>query len=419
MGSSLRNIGKFIYGDFLRGRPSQTEVPVTAPKRVHEPSLENPAKRRRTDDDVSHVSHDVHAILSSPELPGRSVAASSGQIKGAQDAQSLQSSADRSANGKTVEEYRSAQHRGGFGNASRSRRKRKAWRHSDGPADDDSETHGKKTTSSAPFKSRNLLHLQKPTNDPIQDDEDSAVTAGPVARASVINGRPSMKRAAGKAVYTDSRHLDGVYGSEDELSVEQPIQARGVVKDKTAPASHATNGRKRHIETQIDAERRTTSAKRRTQPPDRANTHKMIIDSGNSQIGCDRGGLRVRKAVCEPRYAYPAKGCMYGDLGGASDRLCHLVPTTKGDSLFEAVDAVTGEPIPDLVWLTPTIPKVTKISHARNSMIVKISKSSDRTPPLITGAVLFIQFGNGHEAEQFVRRCCDAANTIVKLTTEM
>ncbi|KAL1867106.1 hypothetical protein Daus18300_006505 [Diaporthe australafricana] len=417
MGSSLKSIGKFLYGDFLHGRSSQTEVPVTAPKRVHEPSFEIPAKRRRTDDDVSH---DVHAITSSPELPERSVAASSEQRKGAHDALSLQSSADRSASGKTVEEYRSAQHRGGFGNASRSRRKPKAWRHSGGAADDDSETHALKNTSSAPFKSRNLLHLQKPTNDPIQDDEDPAVIAGPAARASVIKGRPNVKKAAWKAVYTDSRFSGGVDGSEDELSMEQPIQTRGAVKPKTAPVSQAANGRKRHIETHFDDEQQTTSSiKRRTQPPDRAMTHKTTLDSGIAQIGRDHGGLRVFKAVCEPRYAYPAKGCMYGDLGGASDKPCRLKPTTKGDLLFEAVDDATGEPIPDLVWLTPTISKVTKIYHARNSMIVKISKSSNGTPPLTTGAGLFIQFGNGHEAEQFVKRCCNAANTIAKFTTEI
>ncbi|KAI3400221.1 hypothetical protein diail_4106 [Diaporthe ilicicola] len=421
MGRSLKDIGKFFYGDLLNGRSSQTEAPATTPKRVRESSLDNPAKRRRIEDDARH---DVHIIPSSPELPERSVAASSGQRKGAQDGQdalSLRSSADRSANGKTVEEYRSAQHRGGLGTTSRSRRRPQARRPSGGIVDDDSEIHTQKMTSSAPFKSRNsLLQLQKPTNDPIQDDEDPVVTAGPVARASVINGRPSAKTAAAKAAYTDSRLLDGGCGSEDELSMDQPIQARGAFKKTTVLVSQQMDGRKRQIENQIDDKSQTTSlAKRRTQPSDRTNIHRMTLGSEVAQIGGDRGRLRVTKAVCEPRYAYPAKGSMPRDAKGASDRPCVLVPTKEGGSLFEAVDAVTGETIPDLVWLTPTLSKVTKIFHARNSMIVKILKSSNGTHPLNTGAVLFIQFGNGHLAERFVSRCCSVIDTIARVTMDI
>ncbi|KAK2602596.1 hypothetical protein N8I77_009114 [Diaporthe amygdali] len=412
------SIGRFIYGDFLQGRASQAELPATTPKRVQESSVEHPAKRRRTEDDAGH---DIHSTPSNSGLPERSVAASSGQRKGghdAPDALSLRSSADQSANGKMVEEYRSAQQRGGSGHAPRSRRRKQGRRHSDGPVDDESGFRAQKMTSSGSFKPKNnLLHLQKPSDDPIQDDEDLEVTSGPVGRASVVNGRPNAKTAAGKVSYTTSRFFAGDSGSEDELSANPPTDGKDAADRKSAPVSQARAGRKRQIDTQIDEEPQITSlAKRRAQAPDRADMHRTTF---GPQFGVNHGLLRVSKAVCEPSYVYPANECMHGDTRGASDKPCILVATTDGDRHFEALDADTREPVPDLVWLTPKLSKISKIFHARHSMIVKISKSSNGTPPLETGAVLFLQFGNAHEAEAFVTRCCNPKNTINRVSMDI
>lgn len=390
-------------GNWLNGRISQPEAPAKSQKRANDLAHENTPKRPRIEDDTGH---DIRSTPSSSGLPERSVAAGSAQRKGAHDALSLRSSADRSANGKGLEEYRSTEHRGGLGKSTRPRRRDKSRRSSDGLADGGSEACLQKTSLSTRYKSRNLLSLRKPSDDPIQDDEELEVTNGPAARASMINGRPNAKKATGNAVYTASK-FTSVDESDDELSADQPAHANPRSQKQTGSVSQATNGRKRPTEIVIDEESQILpAAKRRTQSSNRADMHRTTFGSGVTRVGDDRGGLQVTKAVCEPTYVYPANGSMHGDLKGASNKSCLLVPRTNGDSPFEAVDAVSREPIPDLEWLTPKISKVTQISCARNSMVVKIAKSLDTTAQFKTGAVMFLQFRNAHEADQFVKRCC-------------
>ncbi|KAG6353881.1 hypothetical protein INS49_005138 [Diaporthe citri] len=404
MNDRLKKLSQsFAFGNWLNGPIPQPEAPAKTQKRLNDFAHENTPKRPRTEDDTGH---DIRSTPSSSGLPERSVAASSAQRKGAHDALSLRSSADRSANGKGLEEYRSTEHRGGIRKSTRPRRRDKARRSSGGLADGASEACLQKTNLSARYKSRNnLLSLRKPSDDPIQDDEELEVTNGPVARASVINGRANAKTATGNAVYTASK-FTSVDESDDELSADQPAHVNPRSQRQTGSVSQATNGRKRPTEIVIDEESQILpAAKRRTQSSNRADMRRTNFASGAARVGDDCGGLQVIKAVCEPTYVYPADGGMHGDLKGASNKSCLLISRTDVNSPFEAVDAVSREPIPDLEWLTPKISKVTQISCARNSMVVKIVKSSDTTAVLKTGAVMFLQFRNAHQ-EQFVTRCC-------------
>lgn len=410
MGHRFRNFGpQFIFGNFLGGRASHQEAPVAATKRVNESKLENTPKRVRTEDDAAH---DIHSTPSSPGQPEKSVAASSTQRKGAHDTPSLRSSADRSANGKGLEEYRSTEHRVGVGKNTRQRRKDKARRLSGGLADGGLELSVQKSSPSVPHKSRNnlLSLLRKPSIDPIQDDEeDIEVTSGPVARASVINGRSSAKRATGSAAYTASK-FTALDESDDELSADLPAYAGSRPQRETWSVSQTANGRKRPSEVENDEVQISSSAKRRTQPTNRADMHRTTFGARASRVGDGRGGLQVIKAVCEPSYVYPAGDCMHGDLRGASNQPCLLVSSRRENMPFDVVDAVTKEQIPDLLWLSPKTSKVTQLSCARNSMTVKITRSSDATTELKTGAVLFLQFRNAHHAAQFVSRICSVSN---------
>lgn len=410
MNDRLKKISQnFAFGNWLNGRVSQPDAPAKAQKRVNDFAHENTPKRPRTEDDTSH---DVHSTPSSSGQPERSVAASSAQRKGAHDALSLRSSADRSANGRGLEEYRSTEHRVGVGKHSRPRRKEKARRPSDGLVDGGAEACSQKSNLSARYKPRNnLLSLRKPSDDPIQDDEELEVTNGPVARASVINGRPNVKTATGNAVYTASKFTSVVDESDDELSADQPAHANPRSQRQTGSVIQATNGRKRPTEIVIDEESQILpAAKRRTQPSNRGDISRTTFASGAARVFDDRGGLRVNRAVCGPSYVYLAQGGVHG----ASGKECILVPNTKGNSPFEAVDAVTRKPIDDLVWLTPKTSKVTHISHARNSMTVKIAKSLDATAELKTGSVLYLGFDNAHEAERFVTRFCSVSGIAVR-----
>lgn len=410
MNDSLKKIGQhFSFGNWLNGRIPQPDTPAKTQKRVNDFAHENTPKRPRTEDDTGH---DIRSTPSSSGLPERSVAASSAQRKGAHDALSLRSSADKSANGRGLEEYRSTEHRVGVGKHSRRRRKDKTRRSSDGLVDGGAEACSQKTNLSARYKSRNnLLSLRKPSDDPIQDDDELEVANGPVARASMVNGRPNVKTATGNPVYTASKFTSVVDESDDELSADQPAHANPRPQRQIGSVIQATNGRKRPTEIVIDEESQILpAAKRRTQPSNRGDIHRTTFASGASRVVDDRGGLRVNRAVCGPSYVYLAQGGVHG----ASGRECVLVPNTKGNSPFEAVDAVTRKPIDDLVWLTPKTSKVTHISHARNSMTVKIAKSLDATAELKTGSVLYLGFDNAHEAERFVKRFCSVTGIAVR-----
>lgn len=415
MGNHFKLSQSFIFGNFLGIGTSRPEGPVTTPKRVNESALDNPPKRPRTEDDAGH---DVHSTPSSNGLPEKSIAASSSpQRKGAHDVLSLRSSADRSANGKGLEEYRNTEHRGGIGKHQRRRRKDKARRSSDGFADGSPEACLQETKSSTRYKSRNhLLSIRKPLDDPIQDDEeDLVVTDGPAARRAMINGRPNAKTATGNAVYTASKFTN-VDESDDELNAEQPAHAKSKSQRPPGSISQVTNGRKRPTQSENDNESRTLpAAKRRIQSSNRADMRRTTFAPGAAQVGDDRGGLRVTRAVCGPSYVYPAEG----GVNGASNKPCALVPSTKGQSPFEAVDSVTREPRDDLVWLTPKATKVTQISHARLSMTVKIAKSLDATAGLKTGPVLYLEFQNSHDAEQFVSRFRSVSGITFKSNMDM
>lgn len=410
MGNRLKNLGpSFFFGNLLGGRPSQPEAHITTPKRVNESAIENPPKRLCVDDDAGY---DMLSTPSSSGLPGKSVAASSAQRKGAREAPSLRSSADRSANGMGSEEYRSTQHRVGVGKSTRQRRKDKAPRRSDGLEDHGADTRLQKANSTAPYKSRkSLVSLQKPSDDPIQDDEeDIEEIDGPIVRKSVTNGRSNTKATTGNASFTTAafRVSDG---SDDELSADQPVQANARSQKQTGSMSQVPNGRKRPVEIEVDeGPQILPSAKRRTQRPDRADMHRTTFASGAARIR-----LRVVKAVCEPTYVYLAGG----GTNGASNEDCVLVPSKKGDLPFEAVDAVSREPIADLSWLTPKTSKVTRISHAPNSMRVKVSKSNETIMGGNTGAALYLQFGNDHEAKHFVSAFDSVSGINVRRTMEM
>lgn len=408
MGNHFKKFGQnFLFGNFLTRGASQPEAPVTTPKRVNESALENPPKRPRTEDDANH---DIRSTPSSSGRPEKSVAASSAQRRGAHEVLSLRSSADRSANGKGLEEYRNTEHRGGIGKNTRKRRRKPS---SDGLRDGGSEACLPKTNSSAPYKSRNhLLSLQNPSDDPIQDDEEEEIEAidGPVARASMVNGRPNAKTSIGNTVYTASRFV-GLNESDDELGADQPAQANSRPQRQTESSSKVPNGRKRPTAIEIDDDSHVLpAAKRRTQSSNRADMQRTTFASGVARVGDGRGGLRVTKAVCDPSYVYPADGGMHGE----SNKKCVLVSSTKGNSPFEAVDAVTREPIADLAWLTPKTSKVTQIFCPRNSPTVKIAKSLDATADLKTGSVLFLHFRNAHEAERFVDQFCSVCHITVK-----
>jgi hypothetical protein len=396
MGNPLKTCGPFFrYGNFLGDKTSQTDAPIVTPKRVNESALENQPKRQRTDDDAGH---DIHSTTSNSGLPEKSGTAGSPHSKGAREAPSLRSSADTSANGRGLEEYRSTQHRVDVGKNIRPRRKNKARQRPDEVADDGDEVCWQKTSSTGPYKTRKpLMSLKRPSDDPIQDDEeDIEEIEGPIARKPVINGRSSAKAATSNASFTSATfRISDV--SEDELNAHHPPPSN----PRSQKRSQVSSGRKRPVGIEVDDGAETLpSAKRRTQAVDRADMHRTTFASAAARLGDARGGLRVFKAVCAPTHVYPVEE----DLHGADRKGCVLLPNSTANSLFQAVDGETRKPMAELLWLTPRASKVTQIACARNSMIVKISKRAEKGKDFNTGPSLYLQFGNAHEAEQFVGR---------------
>lgn len=393
----LKDFGH-IFGNFLGGRDSQPEASNTTPKRrPNQSPIENPPKRLRVDDDAAH---EVLSTPSSSGLPGKSVSASSAQRKGAREILSVRSSADKSANGKGLEEYRSTQNRVDVGKHNRRRRRRLSGVLADCGADPSLP----KVNSTALYKPKNhLVHRQPASDDPIQDDEeDIREIDGPIPRRSVANGRSNARTAAGNASFTSG--IFGVaYGSEDELGADQPTQTNLRSQRQAGSASQLRNGRKRPAGIEIDDEPQYQNpAKRRPQVVDHADMHRTTFASTAARFGDDRGGLRVIKAVCGPTHVYQTVEGVQGENKGG----CVLVPSTNADSAFEAVDRITRKPMAELFWLTPKTSKVTHVTCPRNSMIVKISKRSETNRNFNTGRTLYLQFGNAHEAEQFVSRFC-------------
>ncbi|KAG8158903.1 hypothetical protein KVR01_011346 [Diaporthe batatas] len=395
------NFGQsFLFGNFLNNRP---EASSTTPKRVNESPLENPPKRLCVDDDAAH---DVLSMPSGSGLPGKSIPSSSSQRKGAREAPSLRSS-DRSANGVGLDEYRSTEQRVVVGKHTRQRRRDKARRCSGSLGGDGADEYLPKANSTAPYKSRNhLVHRQMTSDDPIQDDEeDIQEIRAPVSRKAVTNGRSNAKAAGGNSMFTSSAFEVSVE-SEDELGEDQRTQTNSRPQRQTGSASQVRNGRKRPASSEVDDETQVMNrAKRQTQGADRADMHRTTFGCTAAQPGDQSGRIRVIKAVCGPTRVYSAEESVPG---------CVLVPSTKADLPFEAVNAATGKPIAELWWLTPKASKVTQITQPRNSMTVKISKRLEPSRDHNVGATLYLQLGNAHEADQFVSRFCNVTGIPVK-----
>lgn len=404
----LQNLGQsFAFGNFLFGREPRPEASNTTPKRPNESPIENRPKRRCVDDDAEH---DVLSIPSSSGPPGKSVSASSAQRKGAREALSIRSSADKSANGQGLEEYRSTLHRVDPGKSSRRRRRRL----SNGFADSGADACLPKANSTALYKPRNhLVHRQPASDDPIQDDEvDIQEIPGPVTRKSVTNGRLNAKTAPGKATFASSAFKVSD-GSEDELGADQPTQTNPRSQRQTGSASQVRNGKKRRASNEIDVSPQIAkSARRETRVPDRADMYRTTFAPA-VRLRDDRDGLRVVKAVCGPTHVYQAAEGVQGE------EPCVLVTSTKGESLFDAVTGITRKPIAELFWLTPKTSKVTQVARARNSMTVRISKRTDTSKDFNTGPTLYLQLGNGHEADQLVSRFRSVSGITIKDDMEM
>ncbi|ROV91471.1 hypothetical protein VSDG_07158 [Cytospora chrysosperma] len=398
----------FWYGSKLNnGQSSAPEPQPTIAKRPSDAHPTNPPKRQRCEADASH---DVHSVPSSsdmadqPHLAGR---------KGPQDSQSVRSSGNRRSSG--VEELRSLDRSIGLGTKKRSRHK--PSRPMFVPIDDGKGDPRNTATSSSAYNSkRSLRHLRKePYSDPVQDDEDATLLKG--APSSGANGASS--RVSGKPSYTTARfgHAVPDMSSEDELSVPRPTvsQPRPAKQSQNISEEQAKSGRKRAAGSDCDSDERKRShvAKRRPEISSRADMQRTQFSSkttARTQSGPE--ALRISKAVCEPTYVYPAEGTMHETMPGASNKPCCLVPVTTGGKMqFEAVDE-TGEVIPELEWITPSIHTFKKITSNPNSPIVRIMKSLDYTRSLSTGTILFVQFENSQDAKDYVRYCRKANDEI-------
>lgn len=337
-----------------------------------------------------------------PHLAGR---------RGPQDSQSVRSSGNRRSSG--VEELRSLDRSVGLGTKKRSRHK--PGRTTFGSVDDGRGDLRKTTTSSSAYNSkRSLRHLrQEPWSDPVQDDED--VTLLKEAPSSGINGASS--RVSGKTSYTSSAFEVEVSdaSSEDELSAPQPTvsQPQSAKQNQNIPKEQAKSGRKRAADSDGDERKRIHLAKRRPEISSRADMQRTQFSSKTTTRTHDgRKTLRISKAVCEPTYVYPADETMHENMPGASNKPCRLVPVTTGGKLcFEAVDEM-DKVIPELEWITPSVPTIKRITSNPNTTIVRITKSLDYTRLLKTGTVLFVRFETSQDAKEYIRYCCEANDGI-------
>ncbi|ROW08825.1 hypothetical protein VMCG_02744 [Cytospora schulzeri] len=400
--------GGFWFGNKLQG-PSTPPVPQsTIAKRTSDAPPTKPPKRQRVEGDANH---EVHSVVSSSDAVDQPHLSGSSYRKGPKDSQSLRSSGNRRSSGVEVEELRNIDHRIGLGT--------KRSRHKPGrqllDSVDGGPGHSRMTTPSSAYNSKRSLHhiRNELRSDPVQDDEDVTLLKG--APSSGTNGRASS-RVSGKPGYTTSTFIvpDASTSSDDELSAPQPAisQPQAAKQNQSVKTGPAKTGRKRSAEGDEDERKRNHAAKRRPIMSSRADMQRTKFSSENAHTQGGHETLSITKAVCGPTYVYPAEENMHGDLPGASNKPCKLVPViTDGNLHFEAVDKV-GKAIPELEWLKPKVKSLSRIMSNPNTGVVQITKPLDLTSNLSTGRLLYVDFGISGKAKHFIRLCCEANKTI-------
>lgn len=249
--------------------------------------------------------------------------------------------------------------------------------------------------------------------DPIEHDE-----------IEIVEERRAPKQRQSASGYTGARFrasLDMGF-SEDEVSSdsEQDEIAQLPVSEKHEPTkqrqeTHQMLDRRKRRAPSPDELQSSREAKRISRPANQAGltrNHTVADQASGSRRGKpNHRVLKIKGAVCEPRFIYPARDGMYENELGASNSPCVLSPTGSLNSIFRPVnDSI--EDLTSLTWMTPYLSRVTRIAHNKKSPIVQVKSMQDNRPESLGGSMLLLKFEDNEDAGHYVELCEKANRNI-------
>lgn len=339
-------------------------------------------------------------------LDSASLRSASPARRGPHDSQSLRSSGDRPSNGVGSSEYRTTgKHATSKAGVKRSRHAKRRLDLENGHSQDAQESgHVQKPLQGPPIRTnRPLMQNREVRGDPIENDD-----------TEIVEEHRAPKQRLNASRYAGARFgppLETTF-SEDELSTdsEQDSNAQAPVPEKCEPTApqeeaHRILDRKKRRAPSPDELQSPRDAKRVSRPAGQAdileNRAVMNRASGPRRIKPNDRLLKIKGAVCEPRYIYPAQDGMYENELGASNVPCVLSPTGPSDRLFRPVnDSI--EDLESLLWMTPYMSYVTRIEHNSKSPIVHIKSMQDNRPGSLGGRSLLLKFEDNEDAGRYV-----------------
>lgn len=406
-----------MFGNFLNGSPEQKAARSSSVKRPSDSPLSQTSKRPRTDNGPSTA--DIISLDGTSDTLEMDRSADSGVKRkmGHQGSQSLRSSDNRHTSG-AIDEYRSTNAHSGLRAVSkRSRHHKKGPTLANGGTEQESDrATPHETIAQPPFRApgRRLLSRSEHTNDRIEDDELEMTSAG--AKSGMASGR-------GNSMYRTSVFAPIEPSSDDELNEVAPPRPKTKMRDRMNDSarsndrrgSHTNNGLKRPAESP-DVLQDERSAKRRHEPSSESNIPRTKFSSSRprSARGCS-DEFRVKKAVCEPTFIYPAAADMLECADAASDAPCWLLPKEQDSHHFKITDD-GGTELEALGWIAPNLQRVQFIYHHSESPIVKFTSSSgiDSESKFTKGAAMLVEFDSVQEAKGCVTLCRRAQGTSIR-----
>ncbi|KAJ4425289.1 hypothetical protein N0V82_000099 [Gnomoniopsis sp. IMI 355080] len=419
MRNFAKGVGTIVFGNFLTRNSQQPAAQSSPAKRPSDSTLTQTSKRPRNDDgrrtaEVISVdgTYDTLEMDRSSDSTGK-------RKTNHQGSQSLRSSENRHPSSGAIDEYRSASsHAGLYVSRTRSRHQKKRQLPPNGVLEQELDKPSSHETATQPYfkkPGRPLISQSEQANDRIEDDGLQLISGG--ARSGPATGHGNMPYK--KSVFA---LIPNEASSDDELNQVAPPPSKPKLRDGMYPSTRpkerrgnqSNNGLKRTAGSP-DVLQGEHPAKRRNGPSSEADILRTKFPARMGSTRCRPGAFRVRKAVCEPKFIYPAPDNMPDDFNGASNTPCFLSPNGRAPHHFIVTDD-DGAELEALRWIMPNLAKIRRIDYQNGSPILKINSATgfDSNAGFSKGAATLIEFDSFQEAHNWAITCQDA-NTSIEL----
>lgn len=407
-----------VFGNFLGQSSQQPAAQSSQAKRPSDSSSTQTSKRPRNDN-APETAEVISVDGTSDTVEMDRAAESAGKRKmNHQSSQSLRSSENRHSSSGAIDEFRSASSHAGLSvSRKRSRHQKKRQVPANEVREQGLDRPSSQEIATQPYfkkPGRPLISQSEQTTDRIEDDGLELISGGARSGTATGHGNMPYKRSVFALIPTEA-------SSDDELNQVAPPPLKQKLRDgmyqTTRPnerrGNQANNGLKRTAGSP-DVLQGEHPTKRRSGPSSEADIPRTKFSAPT--MGNTRGrpgAFHVRRAVCEPRFIYPAVDNMPEGVGGASNAPCFLLPNDRAPLQFMVIDN-KGAELEALGWITPNLAMVRRIDYHKGSPILgfKSSTGSDPNTGLSKGPATLIEFDSSQEADNCVKMCYDANSSI-------